>query len=218
MVKLLAAVFSAAIFLVGCAGPKTFKDPSWTEHPKNLKIVYTEPVIGNADDLADDLPDYKDNFGGWFEGIVVEKIDVESNKKIATFIEKVSLESLSSQVVKLGDADFEAPAYESMDGADVYLVLSEIWVGRENEEYQTVQGNQASMAMETTPGSGVSLYKYFKAKCKYAFYDVKTKKILAYGTQEGKAQYQFAVTSGDWEIAVKNLMGNIVAYTPILPW
>lgn len=212
------AAIAASFILWGCAAPKSFTDSFWKEHPTSVKIIYTEPMIENPGDLPEKMSDYQDHFSDWFEKQVVEKFAEESSHKIETSIGKVAGDDVSAQKVKLGDSDFDAPAYTQSVDADVYLVMSEIWLGQESEEYQTVQGNQASMAMETVPYSGTAVYKYFKAKCKYAFYDAKTRKILAYGNQEGEAQYQFSVTDDDWVFAVKSLVGSIVSNTPILPW
>ncbi|PWJ71643.1 MULTISPECIES: hypothetical protein [unclassified Fibrobacter] len=219
MLKSIISVIAISLLLWGCAAPTYFKDSSWTEQPTSVKVVYVNPTISNPQQLTDGLPEYKDNLGKWFENVVTEKMDEESRKKVKTSIELVDASALSVQIVKLGEKDFEAPAYASMNGADVYLVLSNIWFGCESEEYMTVQGNQASMAMQTTPYSGVSAYNFFKAKARYAFYDAKTGKILAYGVKEGKASLRsIEVTGSDWDYATRALIGDIVAFTPVVRW
>ncbi|MCQ2097807.1 MAG: hypothetical protein MJY87_07700 [Fibrobacter sp.] len=219
MLKTIISVIVISLLFWGCAAPTYFKDSSWTEQPTSVKVVYVDPTISNPKQLTDGLPEYKDDLGKWFENVVSEKINEESRKKVKTSIEKVDASALSVQVVKLGEKDFEAPAYTNMDGADVYLVLSNIWFGSESEEYMTVQGNQASEAMQTTPYSGVSAYNFFKAKARYAFYDAKTGKILAYGVKEGKASLRsIDVTGSDWDYATRGLIGDIVAFTPVVQW
>ena len=99
----------------------------------------------------------------------------------------------------------------------IYVVLSDIWLGRESETYMTAQGNAASMAGDPM-GTGYTTYKYFMSKCKYAFYDTKTGKLLGYGHAEGKAQYQFAVTKGDWEFALRDMVGKVLTNTPVVSW
>lgn len=217
--KFIFAMIVSVAFMVGCAGPKSFVDNTWSERPQNVKVVFTEPAIGNPDDLADDLPEFKDNFSDWYKATWTANLDKASHQKVAFTMEKVDASAISAETVKLGDKDFEAPKFAEMGSdADVYLVINNAWVGRENEETQTVQGNLASESQQTVPGSGVSISNYFKAKCTYAFYDVKANKIVAYGAVEGKAQYQFAVSKGDWEFAVGDLVDKVVAKTPILPW
>lgn len=217
--KFIFAMIVSAAFMVGCAGPKSFVDNTWTERPQNVKVVFTEPVIGNPDDLADDLPEYQQNFSDWYKMVWSEGMTAASHKKVNFVMDKVDASKISSETVKLGDKDFEAPKFSEIGSdAEIYLVVTNAWLGRESEEYQTVQGNAASESMQAVPGSGVSVANYFKAKCTYAFYDAKTNKILGYGSVEGKAQYQFAVSKGDWEVAVKNLVNSVLNKTPILPW
>ena len=220
-IKLIILSMYMGLFLVACAGPRYYVDPAWKgqPQPKTVKVIYTEPQIGNPDDLKDDLPEYEANFAsGWFEPQLKTFLYERANKSVDFSMNMVSADQITTETVKLGKEDFNAPSYASIEGdAEIYIVLSNVWVGRENEEYQTVQGNAASEAM-ATPGSGMSLYKFFKCKANYAFYEAKTKKILAYGTAEGKAQYQFAVDKGNWEFSLRDLAYHILIDTPVYHW
>lgn len=220
MKSLKAIVFSlaAGALLMACAGPSYYVDPSWKGQPQpaSVKVVYTEPEIANADDLKDDLPEYEANFTGWLEPQMKTFLYERSNKKVEFTLAKV--DALSSETVKLGKEDFAAPSYAQMaDDAEVYLVLDKVWVGREGEQSTTVKGNAASESMDPM-GTGFTTANFFKVKGEFAFYDAKTKKILAYGRTEGKAQYQFAVSKGDWEFALRDFASHLLTDTPVYHW
>ena len=57
---------AASLSLIGCGGKAGLKniDPTWTEPATAVTVFYTEPVVKNQDDVADDLPDYSSNFSG----------------------------------------------------------------------------------------------------------------------------------------------------------
>lgn len=58
-------------------------------------------------------------------------------------------------------------------------------------------------------GPAYTSSSYFQLWTKYAIYDAKTKKVLAYGVLHGEIQFV------DYERIVGNLLGNILAYTPL---
>lgn len=45
--------------LIGCAAGHKNVDSSWTEAPKTISVLFTEPIVQNKDDVEDDLPEYK---------------------------------------------------------------------------------------------------------------------------------------------------------------
>lgn len=210
----------AGVFFTACAAPRFYVDQEWKGQPKpaSVKVVFTKPVIGNPDDLKDDLPEFENNFVKWFGPQARTYLTEEGRNKVKFSMKLIPGEELSMKKVKLGNEDFDAPAYNSMDGdATIHLVITAIWIGRESETYMTAQGNAASMAGDPM-GTGYSTFNYFVSKCRYAFYDTKSGKLLGYGHAEGKAQYQFAVTKGDWEYALRDMIGKVLANTPIVSW
>ena len=65
--KLVLAFAFVCATLIGCASPRAVIDESWTQKPTKVKVVFTEPIIANLDDLQDDLPDYYNKFSEWYK-------------------------------------------------------------------------------------------------------------------------------------------------------
>ena len=219
-IRMLALLAFTSLLLSACAAPRFYVDQEWKgqSQPESVKVVFTKPVVGNPDDLKDDLPEFENNFVKWFGPQAKEYFVAEGRNKVKFSMKLIPGEELSMTKVKLGDEDFDAPAYASMEGdASIHLVMTAIWLGRESETYMTAQGNAASMAGDPM-GTGYTTSHYFVSKCRYAFYDTKTGKLLGYGHAEGKAQYQFAVTKSDWEFALRDMVGKVLANTPVVSW
>lgn len=213
--KFLAASVMAALLMVGCAAPTTFVDSSWKNHPKSLKILFTEPDVDNLEDLKDDLPDYVDNFDEWFKNQVVQSMKQKSGNNNISFT-MVKTESADGEMVSLNSESFKVPKpKEIAEDADVYLIMDKIWLGRESETNTGAGvgtfGANGGMAI------GVTTSSYFRVKCKFSFYDTKTKNILGYGKATGTASYSFALTKSDWEYALNDMVKVVVDKTPIMP-
>ena len=219
-IRMFALLAFVSLLLSACAAPRFYVDQEWKgqSQPESVKVIFTKPVVGNPDDLKDDLPEFENNFVKWFGPQAKEYFVAEGRNKVKFSMKLVPAEEVTTQKVKLGNEDFDAPAFAAKDvDATIYVVLSDIWLGRESETYMTAQGNAASMAGDPM-GTGYSTSHYFMSKCKYAFYDTKTGKLLGYGHAEGKAQYQFAVTKSDWEFAVRDMVGKVLTNTPVVSW
>ena len=219
-IRMFALLAFVSLLLSACAAPRFYVDQEWKgqSQPESVKVIFTKPVVGNPDDLKDDLPEFENNFVKWFGPQAKEYFVAEGRNKVKFSMKLVPTEEIKPQKVKLGNDDFDAPAFAAKDvDATIYVVLSDIWLGRESETYMTAQGNAASMAGDPM-GTGYTTYKYFMSKCKCAFYDTKTGKLLGYGHAEGKAQYQFAVTKGDWEFALRDMVGKVLTNTPVVSW
>lgn len=219
-IKLAFLAVLAGVFFTACAAPRFYVDQEWKgqSQPESVKVIFTKPVVGNPDDLKDDLPEFENNFVKWFGPQAKEYFIAEGRNKVKFSMKQVPAEEIKPQKVKLGNDDFDAPAFAATDvETTVYVVMTDIWLGRESETYMTAQGNAASMAGDPM-GTGYSTSNYFVSKCKYAFYDTKTGKLLAYGHAEGKAQYQFAVTKSDWEFALRDMVGKVLTNTPVVSW
>lgn len=219
-IRMFALLAFVSLLLSACAAPRFYVDQEWKgqSQPESVKVIFTKPVVGNPDDLKDDLPEFENNFVKWFGPQAKEYFVAEGRNKVKFSMKLVPAEEVTTQKVKLGNEDFDAPAFAAKDvDATIYVMLSDIWLGRESETYMTAQGNAASMAGDPM-GTGYTTSKYFMSKCKYAFYDTKTGKLLGYGHAEGKAQYQFAVTKGDWEFALRDMVGKVLTNTPVVSW
>lgn len=210
--KMLISLVFAAALLMGCSPKTTFVDQSWTVQPKLVKVVFTEPEVESLDDLQDDLPEYVDNFGEWFSAEFVNKMNEYTKDGIV--YKMAATKSVGGEVVTLNNESFKAPKAEEMDAdADVYLVLDKVWFGRESESgtAYVAGGGAGGMGM----GMVATSSNYFRAKCKYSFYDVKAHKIVGYGKSVGSSSYTFGVDKGDWETAVRGLASNIIDGTPM---
>lgn len=205
------------VALVGCS-KSTFVDPSWTESPKLVKVVFTEPDVEALDDLQDDLPEYVDNFSEWFSAEFVNKMNEYS--KDGVVFNMVMANSVGGEKVSLNDETFKAPKVDEMsDDADVYLVLDKIWFGR---NCSTSAGMGVGVAGGTAAGSGGSAMGFgattscsFDAMCKFSFYDTKTKKLVSYGKAKGASSYILTVSKSDWKNAVQGLVYKLVGGTPV---
>ena len=216
-IRMLALLAFVSLLLSACAAPRFYVDQEWKgqSQPESVKVVFTKPVVGNPDDLKDDLPEFENNFVKWFGPQAKEYFIEEGRKKVKFSMKLIPGEELSMTKVKLGDEDFDAPAYASMEGdASIHLVMTAIWLGRESETYMTAQGNAASMAGDPM-GTGYTTSHYFVSKCRYAFYDAKTKKLLGYGHSKGRTGYTFAVTRSDWESSLRKMVYNLARETPL---
>lgn len=217
---MLALLAFATLLLLGCASSHFYVDQEWKGQPKpaSVKVVFTKPVIGNPDDLKDDLPEYESNFVKWF-GPVAKFFFIEESRKTVKFsMKQVSDDAITMKKVKLGNDDFDAPSFAEMKGeSTVHLVISSIWLGRESYTEAVAPGNASFMA-GAPMGPTYQTTRLFVSKCKYAFYDTKSGKLLGYGYAKGKSVYQFAVTKSDWEFALRDMVNRVLANTPIVSW
>lgn len=211
MIRSIIAAIAVSLLFWGCSAPKAYLNPEWKSQPQSVKVVYTEPIIDSQKDLEDDLPEFADNFSQWFQVIASERIDQLNRYQVSFSFEKRSNKEMKLKTVKLGKKDLQIPYFKNMEGADVYLVLKDLWFGRETETQYTNNVGPNGMMV-----AGVSQHFYFRAKCVYAFYDVNTGELLGYGDQIGTSSYNFVVDAGDWERATRDLISNILKKTPVI--
>ena len=223
-IKLAFLSILAGVLFTACAAPRYYIDAEWKSMPKatTAKVVFAKPTVANPDDLKDDLPEYVDNFAKWFGPQVKEYLNAESRNQIKFSMKQVQPGDISYTKQKLGKEDFDTPAFANMeDNVDLYIVVSDIWLGRDTEVHHYEAGTVQARSMDPlgmNPMGGSYSTNVFISKCKYAFYDAKTKKLLGYGHAEGSMGYSFAVTKGDWEGAVRSMVVNLAWNTPIVSW
>ena len=218
-IRTLAMMALVSLLLSACSASRYYVDPEWAKMPKpaSVKVVFSTPEIGNPDDLKDDLPEYEDNFVDWFAPQMKRVIDSCSNGKIDYSMMMVEPKEFKFRTEKMNETNknFDVPEYPLMKSdADVYLVVSNIWLGR--EELESNPGGWVMGPSGTMVYTAPTTTRMFVSKGRYAFYDAKTKKLLGFGAAEGSMTYNFAVTRTDWENSVRVMTKQMLRETPLL--
>jgi hypothetical protein len=212
-------VFFTVFFLAGCAGSDCFISEDWDEPPASIAVIFTNPIVENMDDVADDLPEYVNSFSTWVTSEF--KKYIEANVKSGKEGTKIGVDVVhypsgraggpSSFVMHetellLEEKDFFAGDNEHMafPKADVYLIMDCI----------TIKNVDAS-------SSGVGLLGYIMHggdlffEATYAFYDGKTHERLGVGTLQASESYFFGVAKSTWEELMENAVEDIFEGTPV---
>ena len=218
--KITLVAFSIVLF--GCAPrvPNFFVEPTWTEKPTSVFVVYTEPVIENQDDLEDDLKDYAENFDEWFNPELKKHLDLFARNSVQFTLTKADSNQIVPDTAKIQDTSMVVPAFKDMKGNGVYLVLSNIVFSRREEAYMH-HGFQTTMPNTNQGMNGNDINNYYTENAlwvssDYAFYDAKTGDRLAFGRWSQKSKFTYAMTTGDWEKCVKGLAKKLLLRTPLL--
>ena len=210
----LALAFASAFFLMACASANLKVDESWKQKPSKVKIVFTEPSVANPEDLADDLPDYVNNFSDWFKAKIEEYLPRYSTG-VQYSIEKISSDKISVSNEVVNDTNVVVPKITEMNSEhEVYLVINDIWIGRTTDICHASHNVNSGLGFTTTVDSDYEC-KVFAGKGAFAYYDSKTGKRLAYGRFANHSTYTFAVTKSDWENIVWRMLGEIIPGTPL---
>ena len=216
------ALVAFSIVLFGCAPrvPNFFVEPTWTEKPTNVFVVYTEPVIENQDDLEDDLKDYAENFDEWFNPELKKYLDLFARNTVQFTLTKADSSQIVPDTAEIQDTNMIVPAFKGMEGNGVYLVLSNIVFSRREDSYMH-HGFQTTMPNTNQNMNGDNINNYYTENAlwvssDYAFYDAKTGDRLAFGRQSQRSRFTYAMTTGDWEKCVKGLAKKILLRTPLL--
>ena len=206
--KLVLFSLIAGIMLSACGAPRYFIDEDWKgkPQPKNVKVVFTMPKVVVPDDLSDDLPEYTSNFAKWFGPELKQNLITRSQDGVHYSMKLIQPNEVTYKRRDLADKDFMDVIKILGSVSEVYLVVTNTWIGREQEVRYVTTAN--GMMMATT-------YSYFTMKCTYAFYDAKTKKNLGYGYARGRNSYMFAVTRSDWETALRYMVEDFAKEAPL---
>lgn len=211
--KLALAFASACVLLNGCASSRSVVDQSWTQKPAKVKVVFTEPHIGSPKDLQDDLPNYVDNFSDWYKAQLEDNFGSQT-KGVLYSVQKISKDQIKTENADMEGYNFLVPKVAEMDPeADVYLVMDDIWIGRVESETTCTMGG--GFGVGGGMGATCTQNKDFTEKGRYAYYDVKTGKKLAYGDIEAKSGYTFTVSLSDWNNIVEKTVSIMLDKTPL---
>ena len=74
----LVLVSRAVLFLMGCGGTKTTVSENWNWRPATIAVIFTNPVVMNAGDVEDDLPEYVNNFSEWMAAELKRNIEYKA--------------------------------------------------------------------------------------------------------------------------------------------
>ena len=109
-IKLILLVAIALLF-AGCAkkAPTFSVAQTWTEKPKKLTIVFTEPIVENQDDLQDDIEEYANNFGEWFKLELKKDYEMYIKDAIALDYQKVNAEGMIIETDHVDSTEFKTP-------------------------------------------------------------------------------------------------------------
>lgn len=205
MKKLLSlALCFAAMNLIGCAsaGLKNV-DPSWTEAPSNVTVLFTEPNVQNKDDVADDLPDFADNFPGWFS----QQMGAEFAKQ-AGLTPKFDVKGMDAfefvpATFKKKQANVPQPKFDVIGDVDGFVVsIANIVVSRFSETKMT-----GLTSAETK--------SYLQFAGEYSIANASEKKVVTTGSFQAREELGFALTKRNWENLMETLVEEIIKDTPL---
>jgi hypothetical protein len=195
-------LISITILLISCSSPRFVINPEWINPPNTFSVFITEPFVGNPDDVKDDLPEFANNFVGWFKSSLGQELEKISGKppvinqiedSLLTFV-PLQLSEKSIIKIPLPDTTFEAPG--------IAFFIHPIKVLRHND----LPNNRQSTRL---PNHQL----IFSAR--YSAIDTESKKILAYGILYSSQTFHFAMTKGDWENAIEELAEELLEGTPL---
>lgn len=198
------ALCLATLNLVGCAkaGLKNV-DPSWTEPAKSVTVLFTEPVVKNQDDVADDLPDYANNFTNWFTQQMASEFKGQADIE-ASFTAK-AVTDFEMTATKLGKKDYliPSPKFDELGEVDG-LVIS-------------ISNLEVSKVSETkfTGLTSTETRSYLQFSGEYSIANPASKTVVSSGTLKAREGLGIAMTKSDWENNMKNMVEEILNGTPL---
>lgn len=190
-----------AILLVGCGSVRMHVDSEWKEAPRSFTVLVTEPFVKNEDDLADDFKS-ADAFKEWFASYVGEAF--ASYSVVAPTVELVSDESLLVTNEKLGE-DFvkvPVPKFDENDGLSGTVVTI----------------HPVRFWRDHTPcpaGTFCVGGKNLNAHVLYSVTSAEDRRKLAFGYGHAKDSFSVAMTKGNWEDVVSDIVKMVLDGTPL---
>ena len=169
-----------------------------------MTVFYTEPVVKNQDDVADDLPDYSSNFSGWFTQQMGSEL--KSQADIAANFTAKEVTDYTMTPAKFGKKDYlvPSPKFDALDGVSGLIIsMSNLEVSRLSE----TKMNPLTMSAETK--------SYLQFTGEYSIANADSKTVVASGTLKARVHLGFAMGKGDWEENMKNLVEEILKDTPL---
>lgn len=187
--------------LAGCSSVHVHVDPEWKEAPQSITVLVTEPFTQNEDDLLDDFKT-PDAFKEWFVSYLEESF--ASYSKAAPSVRLVLDERLLVENVMLGEDSVKVPVpkfdeLENLSGMVVTIHPVRVW--RDHVP---------------CPSGGLCIGgKNLNALAFYSVTSVEDRRKLAFGYARGEDSFTFAMTKGNWEGLVKDLVKMVLEKTPL---
>lgn len=225
-IKLILLV-AIALFFAGCAkkAPTFSVAQTWTEKPKKLTIVFTEPVVENQDDLQDDIEEYANNFGEWFKAELKKDYESLTKNSVSLDFQKVDSTAMIIETDHVDTTSFKTPRPASMEqGNGYYLAISNVIFSRRELVYMAYYNSSTgsfdnSVDVQKNPdiplNDGQSIQKGLWIYADYAIYNQSGERV-AFGHEEIRSSFTYAMTRSDWEKCVLAFAKRSIARTPIL--
>ena len=223
--KPLNLILGALFFLIltGCAGSKATISEDWNWRPSTIAVIYSNPVVQNMDDVADDLPEYVISFPTWMTQELQKNIEAKVNARGSNQmrVEVVHYPSCSAG----GPACFFMGESELLlDGKDFFANENDQFTLPEADVYLVLDGITIKNSQAITTGAGLLgvLLSYLMhsgdlfIEATYAFYDAKSHKRLGFGFLQSNEGYFFGVAKSTWEDLMKNAADDLLDETPLL--
>ena len=203
MKKLLCLLSVAAAFAItACSGPRYSIDPNWKEKPKSFTVVISEPYVQNQDDVEDDIPEYATHFADWLAQQM--QMEFELRTKIKPEIKVTKDEYFDPAILPLDKNKMikaHLPNTLRIDGLQGVIIA--------------IHPIRFRRAVDPCPQGGCLNNKYLRAHADYSFSDVSKRQILGYGFVGVQDSFSFAMTKGNWENVVKDMVKKILEETPL---
>lgn len=211
-----------ALTLSGCATSTRVLMPEYKSkrNPgKSMGIIADNIIVNNPKDVNDDLGEgnpeevFNDYFQYTFSRYTIEN----SNLSVANFPSEVDTTNLVRTVLIISEKDsievalpLESSIYQTKPVYfDYVLVIDSLEVSKLIE---------VGVGMDITSGlsNGLSMSSkgFFDFKYSYAIWDNEQNQVVAYGKNEIKREYLFALTKQHWDDTVIAMIKNIIKETP----
>lgn len=213
----LVLVSLAVLFLMGCGGTKTTVSENWNWRPATIAVIFTNPVVMNAGDVEDDLPEYVNNFSEWMAAEL--KRNIESKATLLGNNSRLRVYMMTYPRGISGNVNFYMGESGVMfEEKDVFALGDELALP-EADAYLFI--DQLKINSVLTGGGlgllGLLLHEgLMTINGSYGFYDGKTHERIGYGTLAAVEDYVFGVSKSNWENLMENAVKFIFDDTPVL--
>ncbi|MBO7104492.1 MAG: hypothetical protein J6W22_03290 [Fibrobacter sp.] len=195
---------AVAALVSACSGSHSSNvNPAWTKNPNYLTVIIGEPSVLNKDDLEDDLPGNSSNFAEWVSRQIQMGVELRTNMKPEMRIEKEENYEIARLPVDQSTVSIHLPNPEKIKNLHgVVLTIHPIQFWRSEDDC----GQHPF---------GCFFRRHLMAKGTYAYTDMDRQEVLGYGFFFVQNSFNFAMTSGNWEEAVKDIVAKVLDETPL---
>lgn len=202
----LSVIFFCAVtvLLTACSGSHSGSvNPAWKNNPQSLTVIIGEPSVLNKDDLEDDLPEHANNFTAWVSRQIQMGVELRTNIKPEIRVEKEENYEIARLPVDQSLVSIHLPNPEKIKNLHgVVLTINPIQFWRREDRC-------------SQHPFGCYFTEHLMAKGTYAYTDTERQEVLGYGFFFVQSSFTFAMTSGNWEEAVKDIVAKVLDETPL---